>query len=415
MVVMQYFRCKNSYFIICIMRNVCNIKFVLTFSLCLPFISCKEKDQIDDANVLQVSTEKVCMKDPKDIIKEWHIIELENVPEALIPEIREMSIVDNRIYCFSNELGGYVVVFDMDGKFLFKINHRGNAQNEWIELSSFFVNKEEKFILLTDCRSKKILKYDLEGRFMESYIIGGSETMEVAMNDNLLYSVTSLLATNGNINSSNDFKVHIYNEDGKLVKKEIETLYNDLGIVQANTWNEITMSYDGKMYYTPVLSEYVYEIRNDTVRPCLKYNYKGERRLMGEDEMQQIRDKGKFIWGTDGNTFYTSEFIDSPDYIYRRMGYIEAFDILYDKKSAQTYFVQFDAPYLRERGISKQILYPAPLIYENGCYYAPFLTTTFDLPDSFIKDDMPDVLKPYLYRYRAGELNALIFTYKIAL
>lgn len=390
-------------------------KIISVFSLCLLLISCKEKTQVCDADVLHISTEKSCMKEPKDIVKDWNIIELENVPEAIIPEIRDMAIVDNKIYCFSSSLGGYVVVFDIDGKFLFKIQHRGNAQNEWIELSSFFVNKMEKFILLTDSRSKKILKYDLEGHFIKSYMIGKSEAMEVAMNDNLLYSVTSLLATNGDIDRSNDFKIHIYKEDGELVSKEIETQYNDLGVVQVRNWNEITMSYDGSMYYAPLLSEYVYEIKKDTVQPYLKYSYKGKYQLMSEDEMQKIRDDGDFIWGTGGKTFYTSEFIDSPDYVYRRMGYTEAFDILYDKKDGQTFITQFDAPYLSEDGISKQILYPAPLIYEDGRYYAPFLTTTFDLPDCFIKDGMPDVLKPYMDRYRNGELNALIFTYKIAL
>lgn len=391
------------------------IRLMFAFCVCVPFVSCKEEPRVDDTHALRISTEKAIVKEPKEIVKDWNIIELENVPEALIPEIRDMAIVDNKIYCFSGDLGGYVVVFDMDGKYLFKIQHCGNAQNEWIELSSFFVNKKEKFILLTDSRSKKILKYDLDGRFIKSYVTGKSETMEVAMDDSLLYSVTSLLATNGHIDGSNKFKIHIYNEACELVRKEIRTQYNDLNIIQTRNWNEITMSYDGRMYYAPVLSEYVYEIKNDTVRPCLKYDYRGERQLMSEDEMQQVRDEGKFIWGTDGKTFYTSDFIDTPDYIYRRMGYTEAFDILYDKKSGQTCLTQFDAPCLGESGISDQILYPAPLIYEDGRYYAPFLTTTFDLPDSFIKDGMPDVLKPYMDRYRNGELNALIFTYKIAL
>ena len=397
------------------MLDMNNKKIISVFSLCMLFISCKERTQVCDVDVLHISTEKSCMIESKDIVKDWNIIELENVPEAVIPEIRDMAIVDNKIYCFSGSLGGYVVVFDMDGKFLFKIDHRGKAQNEWIELSSFFVNRKEKFMLLTDCRSKKILKYDLEGRYIKSYVIGENAPMEVAMNDGLLYSVTSLLPSGGHIDGSNDFKVHIYNEKGELLKKEIETQYNDLGVVQVRNWNEITMSYDGSMYYAPLLSEYVYEIKKDTVRPYLKYNYKGKYQLMSADEMQKVRDDGELIWGTGGKTFYTSEFIDSPDYIYRRMGYTEAFDVFYDKKDGQTVITQFDAPYLSEDGISRQILYPAPLIYENGRYYAPFLTTVFDLPDSFIKDDMPDILKPYMDRYRNGELNALIFTYKIEL
>lgn len=397
------------------MLNISKIKIVFVFILCILFVSCKKQSRINDADVIHINTEGASVKMPKDIIKEWNIIELENVPEAFISEIRDMAIVDNKIYCFSRDLGGYVVVFDMSGKFLFKMQHVGKAQNEWIELSSFFVNTKEKFVLLADRRSKKVLKYDLEGNFIKSYDIGKNGEMEVAMNHNLLYSVTSLLATGGHIDRSNDYKIHIYSKNGDLEGKEVETRYNDLDVMQTRNWNEITMSYEGKMFYTSVLSEYVYEIQGKNLVPCLKYNYVGKHKLISEDEMQRIRDNGDLIWGTDGMTFYTNEFIDSPDYIYRRMGYTEAFDIIYDKKNKQAFFTQFDAPYLGESGISEQILYPAPLIYEDGLYYAPFLTTVFDLPDSFIQDGMPEVLQPYMVKHREGNLNALIFTYKIVL
>lgn len=378
--------------------------------------SCKKNSHYEDADVLTIAVHDSLRKDIKDIVTEWQIIELEDTLDGLMPQIFDMGIVDDKIYCFCTELGGYVAVFDMQGKFLFKIQHRGKAKNEWIRLTSFFLNTKEKCMLLTDYDGKKVLKYDLDGKHIQTYPMNEDDCTEVAMDGRYLYSITSLLATGGIIDAGkNDYKVHIYNENGTFEDEAVPTRYDDTGIIQFRSWNDLTMSYNHKLFYAPVMDEYIYEIKGDTVSKYAKYEYSGNKKLMDNDDIAKIKELDRFVQGTNGYTFYTNDFIDTPDYIYRRMGHTEAFDIIYDKRSQKSYITQFDAPFLTTRGISSHVLYPAPLTFHEGRFYAPFLTQVFGFPEKFIKGKMPKELELFYQKYQQNKLNALIISYKLNL
>lgn len=393
------------------------------FLLCCIFALCAcNKTKTAPENVLTIVVDDAHKKEIKEIISDWNVIELEYKDEALLADISDMAIANNRIYCYTQDQDGYVVAFDLNGKYLFKIQHRGHANNEWVKLNAFFINEKEGCMLLTDYAGRKVLKYDLDGKFICTYpVLGNNDCYEVAMSNGLLYSVSSLIFSGGAITNQNEYKVSIYKEDGSVVRRSVETRFDDTGVMQTRSFNNLTMSYDGSFFYTPYLDEYIYTIKGDSVLPYLKFDYKGSKKLITQEDIEKYKDSNKnkpyiaALGGINGQTYYSGEFIETPDYIYRQMGMTEAFSVWYDKKSKQAYTIQFDAPFLLGQTLSKLMLYPSPYTYYKDRFYAPFQTQLLSFPDEFIKEDMPDELKPYWKKQKEGKLNALIFTYKIKL
>ena len=376
--------------------------------------SCSNRNRERIHNIPLITIDDTKKEDIKNIVYDLEIIELENTIEAWISEIIDIKIVDDKIYCFTNSKGGYIVVFKLSGKFLYKLQNIGNAGNEWISLRSFYIDEEKKRMILSDYAGRKILEYDLDGNFIESHSLGTHDRFEVAMKDDRFYSITSTLNTGWRIGKGSDYKINIYSKDGTFITKYIKTKYNDAPIVR-NKRSEFISNFDGDLIYAPILDDIIYKIKKDSVFPHMQFAYKGDKKLITSKKLDELSEKFTTTWGTDNITFFDNNFIETPNIIYRRMGHYEAFDVLYNKHTEQSVVVQFDSPSEGKFGISKSILYPSPHIYYKERFYATFSSQIFNAPEEYVKGKMPDILKDYAKKYNDGKLNNLIFSYKIRL
>lgn len=73
----------------------------------------------------------------------YNFIPLETNDSCLFSEIREIEIVDNKIYIIDNKRSG-LLVFDISGKFITKIGNLGNGPGEYVTPSNFNINKEKQ-------------------------------------------------------------------------------------------------------------------------------------------------------------------------------------------------------------------------------------------------------------------------------
>ncbi len=99
-------------------------------------------------------------------VKEIEMISLEFTDESILSEIKKIVISDDYVFVMekSNQKGIYV--FNRKGNFLYRIGTRGQGPKEFIDLSDFSLNEEEKLVYLYDLQRKKILTFSFQNQFV---------------------------------------------------------------------------------------------------------------------------------------------------------------------------------------------------------------------------------------------------------
>jgi len=96
-------------------------------------------------------------------------IKLETVNDALIHNMNRVNVFDNKIFIHDSGSGS-ILVFEMNGKFKYKIHNIGSGPHEYIQLSNFFIDRTNKLVLIHDLARNKILKYNTDDGTFKSVI-----------------------------------------------------------------------------------------------------------------------------------------------------------------------------------------------------------------------------------------------------
>ena len=90
---------------------------------------------------------------------------LEAHPDGLFREIDKLIVKNDKIFIFDFIGRNQVLVFDRNGKFLYKTGNRGRGPKEYIQLRNFTV--DDKFIYLIDNIKHELLLHDIQnGNFI---------------------------------------------------------------------------------------------------------------------------------------------------------------------------------------------------------------------------------------------------------
>ncbi len=150
----------------------CITKKLIVFSLfSLLLVSCNSKYKLEESPVLENSIivikpnlERVQL-DISAILDTVRFVKLEIVEKSIIGKIDKLIVFEDRIYLLDNQTSS-LFVFNMDGKFIFKISKIGHGPGEYTQLDYFDIDFENRQIVLTDLTGYWILKYDLEGNYI---------------------------------------------------------------------------------------------------------------------------------------------------------------------------------------------------------------------------------------------------------
>ena len=114
------------------------LSFLLSVLCVVCLFSCEEKVESSKYHIVYDDN----IVDVKDIVSDIQFIELDTIAEAMMSFVNSVTIVKDRIYCYDSSNGGGIFVFGINGDFLFKIKNIGKAKNEWVNLSSAFINTD---------------------------------------------------------------------------------------------------------------------------------------------------------------------------------------------------------------------------------------------------------------------------------
>lgn len=132
----------------------------------------------DDGDLLKLS----------DYCESATVVPLETSANCLLAEIKKVEVDGDLIY-LKDTKGESVYCFDFQGHLINKIGHRGDGPEDFVELTSFTLNKEKGLVYVYSRASNKIVVYSINGDFVESFPSPGYYAGEIEyLNDRLYLS-----------------------------------------------------------------------------------------------------------------------------------------------------------------------------------------------------------------------------------
>lgn len=385
--------------------------FPILIVVLVAVFSCKNQQNTETADAKYViEFDDDHFVDVKDIVSDIQIIELDTATNSILPGITNITIIDDTLYCFTSSKGGYVNKYTMDGKYIGSIKHIGHSHEEWVDASNMYINPQEKNIIISDRGSMRGMLYNFDGSFINDCKLSVYDSFDIFYDKGLFYSQSNLFYTDGKIGSEIDHILKVFDKQGELIEKHIPTTHIGFHMSE-DIRGQFSWGCD-HFLFSPTLYETVYALDSGKVYPYITYNYKGTKEDFYTDEevVESLKDPYDLL---GEKAFYNGTVVESPQYIIRRIGYNNAIDVIYDKTSHKTYTTQFYNASMGEYNFSDYLLYEHPLCYYKGRYYAHFQHFHLGLPDEYLGDNVPEILKPYIEKVRKGQVNQILVSYKI--
>ena len=144
---------------------------ILLFSLCL-YMCDTSNSKNESTELFEMETDhflkvqSIKYGDTK-YFKSIKIVKLETLDENLIGGIIQLELYDNKFYILDKYLSvSNLFVFDLEGNYLYKIGTRGQGPEEYINISSFFIDEKEGIVNIVDGLTSTVIRYDKEGTFI---------------------------------------------------------------------------------------------------------------------------------------------------------------------------------------------------------------------------------------------------------
>ncbi len=230
-----------------------------------------------------------------NLFDDCEIIQLETLPDALIGEITKIEVCGNLIYAMDHSTSGIVFVFDRQGRFIGKIDRAGRGPNEYIQLTSFFIDRDSTLNLVSRIDKKLLLCDPAQSRVLGERQLPKS-LMEVMPLD------SGYIGYSGNYGEDPAERMNIWFMDKnlKIISSALEIPESFESKYKSRLRN--FTSYNRKAYFTQPLDYNVYTFSDGTY------------------EILYSLDFGKYQWPEDKKTLddmvnLGSSHISSLDYV----------------------------------------------------------------------------------------------------
>lgn len=243
--------------------------------------------------------------------KSAKIVSLETNDECLMEDVREVRQYQSYLYVLDTR--GDLFVFDTNGKFINKIGERGNGPDQYLKLSSFFIDKKEKNIAVIDDVKNKIFYYDLIGNFVDFDDVDPSikycnNAIVTKDGDILLnYYINFGLNQAYSIITGNNFKKNMYLKSYDPIEVK--------GYLYSFSSHPISEDINGNISFIMPLCDTIFEYSKNEFKPKYIVNT--------IDEMVE-RERFKTDISSDGNTY------SSLIFQYGNKGFFTGFTGIYE-------------------------------------------------------------------------------------
>lgn len=159
----------------------------------------------------------------------------------------------------------YILRYDLTGKFVNKINRKGQGPEEYITTGNIFVNEDAIFI--SDLR--KMQEYDFEGNY--------KETILPPKKDGQLELGQFSIDSKGRIVQARDYitdsRLMVYDKEGNLLSEYFPTPDNLRNFMYVQGCYYSMGNYEDGIYFTNYFDTNVYLLRNDSVETIATFDF----------------------------------------------------------------------------------------------------------------------------------------------
>ena len=167
---------------------------ILSYVLFVILSGCSNSDTLQNIPQIKVEVNTVNQSlGETNIIHpegEHKLLKLETNDECIIGNISDIVFQDNLLYIV-DDLSSCILVFNTDGRFEFKIDKRGRARNEYVEMTDVHISNNNVWVL--DNIGCKIVVYDLKGAFVRSIDISSVWGHHLFVSDNNIFLVNKFI------------------------------------------------------------------------------------------------------------------------------------------------------------------------------------------------------------------------------
>lgn len=212
------------------------ISFKITFQITavlivsLLFVNCNNKSSTEDE--IDIIAVEFPEKPNNNLISEnltlSNIVALETVDASLIKHIKKIIRHNDKLIILN--AGVEVLIFDKDGKFLHKINKRGNGPNEYTNIVDISMDDSNgNIIVYSD--NYKLLFFDLVGNYVSQVNSIAKDNIyeRIVYDKNLLYFFNPLNRKDVNLFKTFDLKKNEY-KDNFHIDKSIDLMLRPMGV-----------------------------------------------------------------------------------------------------------------------------------------------------------------------------------------
>lgn len=202
---------------------------------------------------------------PEQVV-EKKVVQLETGDNCLFGDIAKLYVAKDRIFVLDSQIAEGLFVFDMEGKFLFAINHKGQGPGEFYSINDFFVDTLNLCIAIYDANMRNLHYHDWNGKYTHTHSFSDFWAFACCPIDSLTYALDF---TNREM-KTNKFHLLLMDENNKVFFR-YKPLETDYGLAN-NNHIAFYHTYE-KTYYTPTGCDTIFEISNKGIERELWINF----------------------------------------------------------------------------------------------------------------------------------------------
>jgi hypothetical protein len=220
-------------------------------------------------NTILIDFEKPVQVSVFDYFKSVELIPLETINNSLIGRLRKMFYYQGHYYVLDGQQN-IVIVFDRDGKFIFKIDKRGQGPGEYPFLNDIHINPATGHLELL-CAMGFVYEYDLSGKYINTirvtnnYLRAVHEFIPLEENTTLFFAAFH-----------HPFRLVYYDRTKEKITHEAYHESDASGGV-INMGSVLNFSnfyaYKGDWHFYRPLDRQVYKIEKDTIKVAYMWDF----------------------------------------------------------------------------------------------------------------------------------------------
>lgn len=268
---------------------MCKMKLFIAVLLLMLIAACKSTDEHP---IVYIEGYDNPIKPNSDDIQidSFFVVGLEQCENSIVSNIKKIDFIDSLMLVHSDRK--LLAFHHQTGKYIRTYGERGNGANEYVELTTFFVDKSHGHIFLVDGYRQRVLKFDAVGHFIdcENY----PENVLALLHKAELIDVKMIFSSN-----------YVYNDKNSIYsvidthKKSSKSIFN----FGARTEN-IAMP----------IGSHPYVYFNDTIRCIVPFNdtiftFQGNDKLIPDFVVRSSKRKMTISKISDVNNFSINTYI----------------------------------------------------------------------------------------------------------